>query len=286
MKYQHFIITLFNLKIWGEDKHNNPTQTLKWLEKRFELFEQYCLPSIKQQSTQKFKWLCLFDESTPDSYRKRMSQHITNYPNLEACYFTAEEASTFRIDDLENRCRFIRDKVSSMIDKDTEYIITTNVDNDDSLHRDMIRTLQQHFEKEPREVMFSMNLGIQYFPDLKAVMKMRYPHNHFLTIAERCDKDFCTIEFFRHAEARKQFFTKDIFEQPYWMETVHGCNVSNDLRITSRIRYTPILGNFSLYDYGISKKITARQNLKNFLWILPKYFGIIAIKKLKQKYNI
>ncbi len=283
MKYQHFIITLFNLKIWGEDKHNQPTQTAEWLERRFMLFEQYCLPSIKQQSVQNFTWLCLFDTETPVQYKERMTRYEQEFPLLKTCYFSAAEASTFRIDDLSRRCRFIRDKVASLLNDDTDYVITTNVDNDDCLHCDMVAAVQRHFQNDPRETMFSMNLGLQYFPEMNAVMKMRYPHNHFLTLAEQTNKDFHTIEFYRHAEARKQFFTKDIFEQPYWMEVVHSCNVSNDLRITSRIRYTPILGKASLSAYGLTLTIPASHNLKNFILTLPIYFAKSAVRKIKKK---
>ena len=37
-KFKHFIITLFNLKIWKEDKTHRATQTADWLAQRFDLF--------------------------------------------------------------------------------------------------------------------------------------------------------------------------------------------------------------------------------------------------------
>ncbi len=64
-KFKHFVITLFNLKLWTQDKNNVSTRTDEWLEKRFELFENYCLPSLKAQTNKNFVWLCLFDQFTP-----------------------------------------------------------------------------------------------------------------------------------------------------------------------------------------------------------------------------
>lgn len=62
---RHFILTRFNLRLWTKDKKQQPTRTSEWLEKRFQLFETFCLPSIKSQSVKNFKWIVLFDESTP-----------------------------------------------------------------------------------------------------------------------------------------------------------------------------------------------------------------------------
>lgn len=285
LRFKHFVITLFNLKLWGVDKNKVPTQTDAWLSQRFDLFETYCLPSLQAQTTKNFIWLCLFDADTPEEFKQRIAHYQDVVPQFKACYFSAEEASEFLSEDDTRRCRFIRDTVASLLSPDDEFVLTTNVDNDDALHKDMLACLQRHFLKNPQETLYSMNLGIQYIPAMKAVMRMRYPHNHFLSLSERTDKDFRTIEFYGHTVARKRLPVTDIFERPYWMEVVHGHNVSNDLRITSRIRYTLYIKAFSLVDFGIPQTISLRRNLVNALVCLPAYFVKIAVWRLGRKWR-
>lgn len=77
----------------------------------------------------------------------------------------------------------------------------------------------------------------------------------------------------------------DISEQPYWLENVHGHNVSNELRITSRVRYTPCLAPVNLKKFGVDKQFSASHNVYNFLIKFPAYFVKIAIWRLKRKIN-
>lgn len=53
---QHFILTRFNLLLWNKAKDGQMVRTTKWLEHRFSLFENYCIPSIKNQTCQDFEW--------------------------------------------------------------------------------------------------------------------------------------------------------------------------------------------------------------------------------------
>ncbi len=55
---QHFLFTRFNLRneSWNSTKNANPVLTEEWLEKRFDLFERFCLPSVKAQINQNFRW--------------------------------------------------------------------------------------------------------------------------------------------------------------------------------------------------------------------------------------
>ena len=61
MIIKHYILTRFNLCGRNRDKSKQSTLTKEWLHHRIKLFETYCLPSIKQQTNQNFKWLILFD---------------------------------------------------------------------------------------------------------------------------------------------------------------------------------------------------------------------------------
>lgn len=285
IRFKHFVITMFNLKLWAKDKHSAPTHTSDWLERRFELFEMYCLPSVRQQSTKNFIWLCLFDADTPEVFRERIHGYEREIPQFRPFFFTEAEAADFLCSDEIRRSRFIRRTVAECLTAEDEYVLTTNLDNDDALHRDAIATLQRYFTGNPQEILYSLNYGMQYFVAWKLPMKMRYPHNHFLTLAERTDKDFHTIEYYGHTIARKLLPTVDIFERPYWMEVVHGCNVSNELRITSRIGYSFYYRSLSLADFGLPDRLSWKTNCVNNLFRLPTYFCKVAVWRLMRKWQ-
>lgn len=283
MEFKHFVITLFNLKLWKKDKQNHSTQTAEWLATRFRLFETYCLPSVKAQTCPDFIWLVLFDEDTPACYRGRIEAYAADVPQFRACFYSADEAADFLHADDERNCRFIRRTVASLLEPGDRYVLTTNVDNDDAIHCGMVEALQRHFRANPREVLYSMNWGLQYFPKWDGVLRMRYPHNHFLSLAERTGQDFRTVMFYGHANARKRLPTVDLFERPYWMEVVHACNVNNELRVTTRIRYKAYWKSFSLADYGLSVHIPMRTNLTNAVCRFPVYFARVAVVRLAKK---
>lgn len=284
-KYKHFIITLFNLKIWKEDKTHSATRTADWLEQRFDLFERFCLPSVAEQTNKNFTWLCLFDKDTPTEMRKRLEGYQERVPQLRPCFFTAEEVCEFLSHEEAVNCRFIRRTVRALLEDDDQFVITSNLDNDDALSCDYVERVQQLFLTDQRHTLYSFVWGMQYFVRLDAIVRMRYPHNHFLTLVEEAQGDFHTVQYYGHARARKVLPNVDIKDRTYWLENVHGHNVSNELRITSRVRYVPCLGAVDLKRFGIDKRFSAAHNAYNFAVKLPAYFVKIAIWRLKRKIN-
>ena len=90
--FQHFVITRFNLDLYAWDKNRIPTRTEKWLQHRFDIFEQYCLPSMQAQTTHNYIWLCLFDSNTPAEYRQRIDSYRAICPTFTPVYYTAGQA--------------------------------------------------------------------------------------------------------------------------------------------------------------------------------------------------
>ena len=81
--FQHFVITRFNLDLYAWDKNRIPTRTEKWLQHRFDIFEQYCLPSMQAQTEMGRR-------------RKLPSPHLmcTNWPGAFQVSRTMEPASS------------------------------------------------------------------------------------------------------------------------------------------------------------------------------------------------
>ena len=210
-------------------------------------------------------------------YRERLSSF---YP----CFLSAEESSDFLWGTEGQESGFVKKYIRPFLNGDEEYIITTNIDNDDAFHRETIERLQRQFRLTPQAGIYSVVWGMQYFPRWRALLKMRYPHNHFLTLVEPAGGHIHTIEYYSHTIARKRFPVVDISDGVGWVEVVHDCNVNNELRITSRIRYGFILRSFSLQDFGLPIMISAGRQVVNMLR-LSAYFFNVAVWRLCRKWK-
>jgi len=284
MNYQHFIITFFNLKIWIKDKAKQQTDTDEWLEDRFRLFETYCLPSVKAQTCQEFVWLCLFDECTSLHFRNRIAEYKKSVPQLHDCYFTEEQAGQYYDADEHTRCRFIRDEVRKLLDASTEYVITTNLDNDDAINNHMVEWMKKEIEgNNSTPMVYRFIKGIQYFSAPNIALRMNYPHNHFLSLVENAKGDFHTVVFYQHARAHRILPYTDINKKAAWMEVVHHRNVINDLRVTSRISYLPFLRSCILDEFGFPITLSLGNNIRKILFWLPPYLCKIIVWRLTKK---
>ena len=100
MKYKHYLITRFNLRVqYGcklKDPDNNPMLRIfddDYLEERFDIFEKYTLPSVKNQINQNFTWVVLFHKNTPNTFLNRINElektifHLTSVPKMRIMNF-------------------------------------------------------------------------------------------------------------------------------------------------------------------------------------------------------
>ena len=86
--FEHFIVTRFNLPLFKAKVEGKVVGNLDetWLAGRFDLFERYCLPSVKGQTCQNFRWIVLFDAATPQKFKDRFKSYCDGYDRLIPCY--------------------------------------------------------------------------------------------------------------------------------------------------------------------------------------------------------
>ena len=140
MKFVHFVITRFNIRI-NDALQNVSGPTVRkpvdplnpdWLDIRFRVFEFTCLPSVVGQGKQNFAWIILVDNRTPVRERDRLRA------------LTAGKKKTFIHDfDPENDLATLDWLMPYGID-DADYVITTNLDNDDALPDRFVAALHDH----------------------------------------------------------------------------------------------------------------------------------------------
>src|SRR6056297_2423472 len=114
----HVIMTRFNLATPGREAamRNDPG----WLADRFELFEDYCLPSVAAQTERGFYWILYFDENTPPEYKERITALRDVFP------FHAYYTGLFPSEGWPR-------SVSETVSVETPFLLTSRLDNDDAL---------------------------------------------------------------------------------------------------------------------------------------------------------
>lgn len=140
MRYNHLILSRFSYR--GRDALGHldgPTWKMKddplqpdRLDLRFRLFECTCLPGVLAQTDQAFTWVLIVDKALPSSYRSRLEALLGGRKNFRIHEYDAEE----RLDRLE--------WVEMYLESNPEYVVTTNLDDDDVLPANFVRSVREH----------------------------------------------------------------------------------------------------------------------------------------------
>lgn len=227
VKYQHFLLTRFNLlfrrsdrKNWAEvveQKSRRCHNNGHWLEKRMELFELYCVPSVKGQTNQDFKWAVLINEETPHSF-------------IEALATTLPDNATIingkgHPHDYELAAHYMK----TFVDEDTDMVISTSLDSDDAISRKFLEVVRKEAEKEAKRcyidlvkgVVVAHHRGFQYVGEREGRTV-----SHFRSLVEPAD-NIKSVYAVSHGESHKDAPVVSVVTDERWLEVIHGDNASN-----------------------------------------------------------
>jgi len=212
---KHFILTPFYTRRAFRGKNDDSLPPPEWLDHRLRLFEEYCLPSVANQSSQNFEWFIYFDETTPAHYLERMRSLTARYPNvsLKLCAFW--ESPT------------IIKHVVAALDQGTKWIITSRLDNDDALHRDFVSML--HSAVEERREFLNFPRGIILYSGKCYIYEHR--SNAFLSFVEPAESPRTAFSL-AHEQAMEVAPVRQLGRTPAFLQVIHGKNVSNKPRGT------------------------------------------------------
>lgn len=264
----HFLITRFNLKkLFSHDKNNQSVQTDDWTRRRFALFERYCLPSVLAQTNKNFKWICLFSNDTSQEYREMIESYQAVVPQFIPQFFDDTQMIHFREELLYSIKR---------LSTETGCVITTRLDNDDTIHKDFIRNIQEHAVSETKsDVFYTCKFGYQYFEDLNVAIKIPYFNNHFLTRIESDTENLKTVMDIDHFYVEKSGVdVKNISDNPMWIEVIHKTNVDNDIKVTLSIK--PVLRQMNFKDFGLNL------NTAPFLSAVSIFATAFSVRMIRQ----
>lgn len=250
---KHFLITRFNLtnKTWSSGEKEPINLTTDWLNKRFQLFETYCLPSVTNQTNQNFVWLVLYDTNTPVDFMEKINSYSLRFSNYKPVY----------IDGFNGLTKGLIDEISKELSNDSNFIITTRLDNDDAIHKDFVATIQQSFQPKNGLLIDAVD-GYQMTikNELAEVREMRLRFNPFMSLVE--DKnDFETILSKSHNEFRKGKQKVKHSGKRLWLQVIHDSN-----KINVELDYLKRTTDFKFEDFGlVSKKFQHTNSEIQFL---------------------
>ena len=296
-----FIITRFNLRLWSKDKNNKSTLSDEWLSQRFELFEEYCFPSIKAQTNKEFVWMCMFDELSTLPYLDRVKQYHDEFAQFLPLFLDENDSCHL------TRC--IDDVILKFKDASKD-LITMRVDNDDALHIDFVAKVKEYAEKATGTTIYSFKYGIQYYVKEKLAVHIPFYNNHFLCMVNKnyAEDDFkqrsdfvkqgdqnelvCsrltknrTFKKVKHVLEFNHFDTKH-YPYPFvcnsedknmWVEVIHATNVSNDCKMT--LNQGPIQEETFLVDnYNVGGVLPYVSRLKFWRFMSVRFIEHIKMK--------
>lgn len=141
------------------------------------LFEKYCLPSIKNQISQNFEWIVLFDSMTPDRYKEKIACFQKECPQLMPVFVEPENGRNF--------VNIFKAEIVKRVK--AKRVITTYLDNDDALNVKFLEDLQQRVASIDDDTFIYYDDGYQLYTDHKYIMKINHPRNHFVSYVEKGD---------------------------------------------------------------------------------------------------
>lgn len=222
MDYNHIIITRFNLDF--EDDPQARCLQPEWLEKRFDLFETYCLPSVLQQTCQNFTWVILSSDATPAQYKKRLLSYQTSNIHIIFCP---------KYKDTE--IHLLYQKIGYQYAQNYHFLVSTRLDNDDMLEAHYVEYVQNYINvHDLHNVILTFDSGVQWFLNKSMAYTVTHEVNHFTTFIE--DKDHAaTCLGINHVLVPKELLIH-LQAQNMWCEIVHETNMLNNY--TSAYHYS------------------------------------------------
>ena len=258
----HILLTRFNLPSPGVQSLIRAKEG--WLRERVKLFETYCLPSVIAQTCHDFTWIVYLDPESPQWLRDRMSVHDANHI-LHPVY--RETASD------EDLVKDIRQIVGTP----KQYLMTTNLDNDDAIAVDFIARLQS-VEPTSAPVAIYVTHGVIRFEN--ALYLHRYPRNAFNSVfVDWRAPTTCWSEW--HTDFGNLMPVIEIDGPPGWMQVIHGSNVSNRVK-GHRIPPTPHRRSYGALLDGVTAP-HRREAARDMFIARPKRFVLESGRALAKR---
>lgn len=234
--FKHYLITRFNLRAeyWDVTKNNEQLLTDEWMDNRMWLFENFCFPSVVGQTNQNFEWLLYFDTNTKEVYKNRIINLAANHQNVKVFFVDAMPS-------------FMPEVLKYIGQNTTEvpFLITTRIDNDDSIHVDFINEVQKQFsQQEYRAIDFIKGYSLQIEP-CYILGKKEHLYNPFISLIEK-NENPRTAFYQEHRNWKRDKKVTQIAEKRLWLSIIHQRNKVNKFDGYGLVKWDEVKNGFAL----------------------------------------
>lgn len=211
---EHLILTRFYVRAFADRPLDE-----SWLATRWPLFERLTLPSVRQQTSKRFKWLLLCDAETPAWARERLEELRREVSQVIPVTVSGEFGPV----------------TSSMVVRETcrgtgaELLVTTRLDSDDIVAPEFVATIQASARRSNAPFFVNLPRGLETSVGGKLYRRLDFS-NAFISLVERVSDDPATVFVRQHPEARLYAPVVQLWTEPLWMQAIHGRNVGNGVR--------------------------------------------------------
>ena len=276
--YRHFLITRFNLRKsdWTKNKNNKAVLTEEWHKNRFDLFKNYCFPSVASQTNKKFEWLVFFDTTTSDTYKDIIK-------NLQ------KEMKEFNPLFIDGMSQFLPSLKSYISKYNEEYIISSGLDNDDCISKTYIEKVQNKFNQQDfMAIDFMDGYTLQISPNIK-LGKKTHQYNPFLSLIEK-NTNPITICNVSHRLWKREKRIIQIKNTRIWSSVIHQENKVNEFTRFGSVNEMVFFKDFIISNEKrefIKKNILPQKKwrLESFFNKLDSYRNVIY-KDIKRKMGL
>lgn len=250
MAFKHFIITRYNVKVkgWEETRDKEPIDD-NWMRHRFELFRNYCFPSILNQSNQNFIWLLFLNDDTKEEFRNQLEELVAPHSNIKLVYINGSSEFYAQL------CQSI-----GVYLKDEQYLITTRLDNDDAIRKDFIERIQRDFDNQKYALIeYPNGLSLQVEPK-KMLAFLHDRLNPFISLIEEIEvlKEGIRFKTVMYYQQHRQWRESDVevfsnTEIRPWLQIIHSKNKANTFKAKRLTGDKDLLDDFSIHIKDLEK---------------------------------
>lgn len=263
VKFTHYLITRFNVPVknWERDKAGQPVLDDAWMRSRLELFRRFCVPGIANQTNKDFTWLIYCDIQTSPAFLNEIHQAISDVPNV-----MVRQVSHFE--------ELLTDLRQLFSDITTPFVISSRVDNDDSLGPAYICEVQKHFVAHDKQIINFLK-GVLYDVHRGVLTEIRKSHlNHYGSLIEQLmpGKELITIMGYPHGRPPEGSTVTDIDLRFSWLKIIHERNMA------SKTNGVPLFDNTVISHFGLQP-----DDLRRSYWSTSVFVIHRLLSRLKRK---
>ena len=144
-RFRHVVLTRFSYRGAWVNSSNDPLEPNR-LRRRFEVFETVTVPSLVNQSCQNFDYVVLVDPNLATAHLGRLHRLLESIPRAQVVAFTPD----LHVEGLS--------WLADLGEPNADWLLTTNLDDDDALSHGFVASLQQWAQAKVRDATHPMHL--------------------------------------------------------------------------------------------------------------------------------